>query len=65
VRSAPSPSPPRRCCTAYFAALAATQGIAWTPHLWLGAIVFAGVAGWLLSYLVLPPRLAPGGAVTP
>jgi hypothetical protein len=48
---------------AYFAALGATRGIAWTPHLWLGAIVFAGVAGWLLSYLALPPRLLPGAAV--
>jgi hypothetical protein len=28
-------------------------------HLWLGVVVFAGVIGWLLSYLVLPPRVAP------
>jgi hypothetical protein len=42
---------------AYFGALAATDGISWSPHLWLGAVVFCGVVGWLLSYLVLPPRL--------
>jgi hypothetical protein len=42
----------------YFAALALTSGIAYTPHLWMGVIVFAGLIGWLLSYLVLPPRSA-------
>jgi hypothetical protein len=41
---------------AYFAALAVTGGIGYTAHLWLGMVVFAGVVGWLLSYLVLPPR---------
>jgi len=40
----------------YFAALAATVGIGYTAHLWIGMVVFAGVVGWLLSYLVLPPR---------
>jgi hypothetical protein len=43
----------------YFACLALTAGIAWSPHLWLGTVVFAGVVGWLLSYLVLPPKLVP------
>jgi hypothetical protein len=42
---------------AYFAALAATSGIAWSTHVWVGGVVFSGVAGWLLSYLVLPPRI--------
>ncbi len=41
---------------AYFAALAATSGLAWSTHVWVGVVVFAGVAGWLLSYLILPPR---------
>jgi len=45
---------------AYFAALALTAGIGYSPHLWMGVVVFSGVVGWLLSYLVLPPR----GAVT-
>ena len=39
---------------AYFVALAATSGIAWSTHLWAGVIVFTGAVGWLLSYLVLP-----------
>jgi hypothetical protein len=41
---------------AYFGALAATHGIGYTVHLWVGVIVFAAVFGWLLSYVVLPPR---------
>src|SRR5262249_31918879 len=48
----------------YFAAVHLTLGIAWTPHLWLGSVVFSGIVGWLLSYLVLPPRVVPG-ATTP
>jgi len=43
---------------AYFAALGATSGLGWSTHLWLGVVVFAGVIGWLISYLVLPPRVA-------
>ena len=41
---------------AYFAALGVTSGVRYTAHLWIGLVVFAGVIGWLLSYLVLPPR---------
>jgi hypothetical protein len=41
----------------YFVALERTTGIAWSKHLWMGVIVFAGAVGWLLSYLVLPPNL--------
>jgi hypothetical protein len=32
----------------------------WSTHLWLGVIVFVAALGWLLSYLVLPPHVAPG-----
>lgn len=39
----------------YFAALMLTGGIWWTIHFWMGATVLAGVTGWLLSYLVVPP----------
>lgn len=39
----------------YFAGLELTTGIWWQIHVWLGAVVLAGVAGWLLSYLVAPP----------
>ena len=41
----------------YFAALAVTGGVMWSTHVWVGVVVFAGVAGWLLSYLMLPPRV--------
>ena len=44
----------------YFSALAVTVGIGYSAHLWMGVVVFAGVRGWLLSYLVLLPRAAVG-----
>ena len=40
----------------YFLALKLTEGIAWSIHFWTGSILLAGIAGWLLSYLLLPPR---------
>ncbi|GIV95519.1 MAG: hypothetical protein KatS3mg057_0176 [Herpetosiphonaceae bacterium] len=43
----------------YFVALMATDGISWTVHAWAGAVGLAAVAGWLLSYLLLPPSV-PG-----
>jgi Tol biopolymer transport system component len=36
----------------YFLALQLTQGIAWSIHLWLGALVMAGLAGWFVGFLV-------------
>jgi hypothetical protein len=50
----------------YFAALLLVGGIWWSVHVWLGAVTFSGVAGWLVSYLVLPPALpiVPQGAET-
>ena len=39
----------------YFVGLGLRTGLTWTPHLWLGTVVFCGVACWLVSYLVLPP----------
>ncbi len=38
----------------YFATLAATTGIAWTIHLWAGAIFLTAVIGLLISYLLQP-----------
>ena len=35
----------------YFATIALTGGIGWSIHLWLGAIVLAGVVGVLLDEL--------------
>lgn len=49
----------------YFAALALTGGIWWAVHLWTGDILLAGISGWLLSYLMVPPampRTRPGEA---
>lgn len=46
---------------AYFLALLATEGSRWTIHMLSGTVVLAGVAGWLLSYLVVPPQLPVEG----
>lgn len=39
----------------YFLTLMLTLGVWWSVHLWTGAVVLAGIAGWLISYLVAPP----------
>ncbi|MAG35804.1 MAG: hypothetical protein CL878_06120 [Dehalococcoidia bacterium] len=41
----------------YFAGLFLTNEIRWTVHLWTGAIVLAGFAGLLLSYVFVSPRI--------
>lgn len=42
--------------TIYFITIAlTTAGIAWTVHLWLGAIVLAGVVGLFVSFLLVSP----------
>lgn len=41
----------------YFLALNLTTGINWTIHLWLGCTVVAGIAGCMLSYVLLPPQI--------
>src|SRR5439155_700980 len=45
--------------TAYFTGLQLRSGLAWTPHVWVGVVAFAAVIGWLMSYLIVPPRVAP------
>lgn len=41
---------------AYYANLAILgQPITWKIHLWLGSILLAGLVGWALTYLLLPP----------
>lgn len=40
--------------TSYVATTMATTGMAWTIHVWAGAIVFAAFAGLLLTYFLLP-----------
>jgi hypothetical protein len=41
----------------YILALLLTEGSAWSVHLLSGAVVLSGITGWLLSYLLLPPRV--------
>ena len=43
----------------YFLTLVATTGIWWSIHLSLGSVVLAGITGWLLSYVAIPPLSAP------
>ena len=68
----PSPDRPRALRTVafavpavqyllYFLAVILWGSLAWSIHLWTGAIVVAGGVGWLLSYLVV----APGQIATP
>jgi hypothetical protein len=44
----------------YFLVLALTGAIWWTTAVWTGAIFLAGVAGLLMSYVALPPRMPAG-----
>lgn len=39
----------------YFLGLKAKEGLAWSTQVIMGSIVLAGLTGWLVSYLVLPP----------
>jgi len=41
----------------YFLALLMLGGIWWPIHLWAGGIALAGVTGWLMSYLIVPPAI--------
>lgn len=41
----------------YFLGLAATKGVTWSVHLWVGSIVMAGTVGLLLSYVLVQPQL--------
>ena len=41
----------------YFLTLLMVGGIWWPIHLWAGGIALAGVTGWLMSYLIVPPAL--------
>jgi hypothetical protein len=47
---------------AYVVALLLTEGSYWSVHMLSGMVTLAGVTGWLLSYLVIPPRM-PGEAI--
>lgn len=38
----------------YFAVIELTGGIAWTVHIWTGAVALAAMAGLLLTYVLVP-----------
>lgn len=42
---------------AYYLGLLASTGTRWSVHLVTGSVALAGVVGWLLSYLVVPPAM--------
>lgn len=50
-------SAPTLLFSAYYLGLLATEGTRWSVHLITGSVALAGVVGWLLSYLVVPPVL--------
>ncbi len=41
----------------YFLTLLLTAHVNWTIHLWLGTVFATGIAGFLLSYLLIPPEI--------
>jgi len=41
----------------YFANIALVRGVWWSVPLWSGAILLAGVVGWLASWLAIPPPI--------
>lgn len=41
----------------YMLTLALTEGLAWSIHLWMGALLMAGAVGLLISVLALPPQV--------
>lgn len=43
--------------SAYYLGLLVTEGTRWSVHLVTGSVAMAGVVGWLLSYLVVPPTI--------
>ncbi|MFC6730335.1 hypothetical protein ACFQDG_16920, partial [Natronoarchaeum mannanilyticum] len=45
---------PATFAATYFLVYELAEGVAWTVHVWTGAIVLAGASGLLLSYAVLP-----------
>ena len=40
----------------YFVSLFPTDGIGWSAHVWVGTTVLCGGGGWLVSFLLWPPR---------
>lgn len=45
--------------TLYFVVLLLTTSVEWPMTVWTGSIVLAGLVGWGLSYLLVPPGPVP------
>ena len=41
----------------YFFELIITEGIWWSVHMWTGTVLLAGFAGWLISFILMPPYI--------
>ena len=41
----------------YFVSIQVTDGLSWSVHLWGGVVFISSIAGWLLSYLLIPPKI--------
>jgi hypothetical protein len=41
----------------YFASISIRGGIWWSIHAWAGAIILTSLAGWHMTYLVIPPPM--------
>lgn len=48
----------------YFLTLWMTMGIVWSIHLSVGSIVVSGITGWLVSYILIPPKLPADQTLT-
>jgi hypothetical protein len=45
--------------TLYYVVLIVTRDLQWSVHVWTGSIVLSGIAGLLLSYVLIPPLIRP------
>ena len=51
------PAIPFLLYSGYYAVLLSTTGTTWSVHMWTSTIVIPALACWLLSFLLLPPKL--------
>ena len=49
---------PATLVASYLTAIGSTSGLWWSWHLIFGAVVLAGITGWLISYLVAPTTVS-------
>lgn len=56
---------PATLASLYFLTLAGTQAVWWSFPVWGGTIFICGIAGWLLSYVALPPAIDAASGASP